>query len=346
MNRKDTKFLGIILVPIVFGLLILTASIFTKGQEKTDDLEYENNDQSVMSGTENYNARGYVKAKDFPQALQNLVASGLLTVDEDTAIDDEDEYVEGDVSSYKSSYECLLDTAEFLKKRTENVVSTLDSESDYMFKIKFDYEKKVFTDETYDTIAKVEQCGFTGFTEQIKRLEKEYQSISRTAMENGQYDLGYRIYNQGVGFEFNELLHGEIEVDLQLNVNSIYIPQKYRNIIETVTQSGEYMLRASSVDTKSEVLTFGAANAVMTRGTGENYEEGTGPDMPVFGDTTISFIFENNQVTGYYVTTNENKLKLTESDKKLIQTVAPGLKLSFPEHPSYTELANKLYIAE
>ena len=106
------------------------------------------------------------------------------------------------------------------------------------------------------------------------------------------------------------------------------------------------MLRASSVDTKSEVLTFGAANAVMTRGTGENYEEGTGPDIPTFGDTTISFIFENNQVTGYYVTTNENKLKLTESDNKLIQTVAPGLKLSFPEHPNYTELANKLYIAE
>lgn len=342
MNAKNSKWLGIILVPFIFGILILVASVLVKGQKED---AYSDLTMDAMSGTENYTARGYVKAKDFPQALKNLVASGLLSLDEDTALDDEDDYVE-DASSYKSSYECLLDSAEFMKRKTGNVVSTLDSESDYMFKIKFDYKEKAFTDESYDTIAKVEQCGFTGFTEQIKRLEKEYQSISQTAIEDGQYDLGYRIYNQGVGFELNELLHGEIEVELQLNINSLYIPEKYRNIIETVTQSEEYMLRASSVDTKSEVLTFGAANAVLTWGTGENYEEGIGPDMPVFGDTTISFIFENNQVTGYYVTTNENKLKLTESDNKLIQTVAPGLKLSFPEHPNYKELANKLYIAK
>lgn len=342
MNAKNSKWLGIILVPFIFGILILVASISVKGQKED---AYSDLTMDAMSGTENYTARGYVKAKDFPQALQNLVASGLLSVDEDTALDDEDDYVE-DVSSYKSSYECLSDSPEFMKKKTGSVVSVLDSESGYSFKITFDYKKKAFTDESYDTIAKVEQCGFTGFTEQIKRLEKEYQSMSQTAFENGQYDLGYQIYNQGVGFDFNELLHGEIQVELLLNINSIYIPQKYRNIIETVTQSGEYMLRASSVDTKREVLTFGAANIVMTQGTGENYEEGSGANMPIFGDTTISFIFENNQVTGYYVTTNENKLELTESDKKLIQTVAPGLKLSFPERPNYTELSNKLYIAK
>ena len=342
MNAKNSKWLGIILVPFIFGILILVASVSVKGQKED---AYSDLTMDAMSGTENYTARGYVKAKDFPQALKNLVASGLLSLDEDTALDDKDDYVE-DASSYKSSYECLLDSAEFMKRKTGNVVSTLDSESDYMFKIKFDYKEKAFTNESYDTIAKVEQCGFTGFTEQIKRLEKEYQSISQTAIEDGQYDLGYRIYNQGVGFEFNELLHGEIEVELQLNINSLYIPEKYRNVIETVTQSEEYMLRASSVDTKSEVLTFGAANAVLIRGTGQNYEEGTGPDLPTFGDTTISFIFQDNQVTGYYVTTNENKLELTESDKKLIQTVAPGLKLSFPERPNYKELANKLYIAK
>lgn len=342
MNAKNSKWLGIILVPFIFGILILVASVLVKGQKED---AYSDLTMDAMSGTENYTARGYVKAKDFPQALKNLVASGLLSLDEDTALDDKDDYVE-DASSYKSSYECLLDSAEFMKRKTGNVVSTLDSESDYMFKIKFDYKEKAFTDESYDTIAKVEQCGFTGFTEQIKRLEKEYQSISQTAIEDGQYDLYYRIYNQGVGFELNELLHGEIEVELQLNINSLYIPEKYQNIIETVTQSEEYMLRASSVDTKSEVLTFGAANAVLTRGTGQNYEEGTGPDLPTFGDTTISFIFQDNQVTGYYVTTNENKLELTESDKKLIQTVAPGLKLSFPERPNYTELSNKLYIAK
>ena len=342
MNAKNSKWLGIILVPFIFGILILVASVSVKGQKED---AYSDLTMDAMSGTENYTARGYVKAKDFPQALKNLVASGLLSLDEDTALDDKDDYVE-DASSYKSSYECLLDSAEFMKRKTGNVVSTLDSESDYMFKIKFDYKEKAFTNESYDTIAKVEQCGFTGFTEQIKRLEKEYQSISQTAIEDGQYDLYYRIYNQGVGFELNELLHGEIEVELQLNINSLYIPEKYRNVIETVTQSEEYMLRASSVDTKSEVLTFGAANAVLTRGTGQNYEEGTGPDLPTFGDTTISFIFQDNQVTGYYVTTNENKLELTESDKKLIQTVAPGLKLSFPERPNYTELSNKLYIAK
>ena len=69
-------------------------------------------------------------------------------------------------------------------------------------------------------------------------------------------------------------------------------------------------------------------------------------NMPTFGDTTISFVFENNQVSGYYVTTNENKFQLTESDKKLIQTVAPGLKVTLPEHANYSENGIKLYIAK
>ena len=138
MNAKNSKWLGIILVPFIFGILILVASVSVKGQKED---AYSDLTMDAMSGTENYTARGYVKAKDFPQALKNLVASGLLSLDEDTALDDEDDYVE-DASSYKSSYECLLDSAEFMKKKTGNVVSTLDSESNYMFKIKFDYKEK------------------------------------------------------------------------------------------------------------------------------------------------------------------------------------------------------------
>jgi len=231
-------------------------------------------------------------------------------------------------------------------QRTGLVVSIIESETDYAFSIKYDSKKKGFTEDSYATIAKVEQCGFTGFTDQVKRLEKEYQSQQeKKTGEEDDWDLTYEIYNQGVGFRFINYDQNEIDVNLKLNINSIYLPQKYETLIRNVTQSGEYMLRASSVDTKKEVLTFGAANAVITRGTGEVLFQG-GQNMPTFGDTTISFVFENNQVSGYYVTTNENKFQLTESDKKLIQTVAPGLKVTLPEHANYSENGIKLYIAK
>ena len=113
MNNKNSKMLGIILVPLVFGILILVASAFAKD-------------------------RGYVKANDFPQALQNLVASGLLTAEETT---DEDGYEE-ETGGYRSGYECLLDSEAFMERRTGSVVSIVDSETDYAFGIKYDSKKK------------------------------------------------------------------------------------------------------------------------------------------------------------------------------------------------------------
>lgn len=334
--------LGIILVPLVFGILILVASAFAKEPEKAEDSFYEENSKNVMGANKNYEDRGYVKANDFPQALQNLVASGILTAEEVT---DEDGYEE-ETSGYRSGYDCLLDNKAFMERRTGSVVSILDSETDYVFKLKYDSKKKGFTEDSYATIAKVEQCGFTGFADQVKRVEKEYRSQQeKKTGEEDDWDLTYAVYNQGVEFRFINYGENEIDVNLKLNINSIYLPQKYETLIQNVTQSGEYMLRASSVDNKKEVLTFGAANAVMTEGTGEVFFDG-GQNMPTFGDTTISFVFENNQVTGYYVTTNESKFQLTESDKKLIQTVAPGLKVSLPEHANYSENGNKLYIAK
>ena len=172
MNNKNSKMLGIILVPLVFGILILVASAFTKEPKKAEDFYYEENSKNVMGANKSYEDRGYVKANDFPQALQNLVASGILTAEETT---DEDGYEE-ETSGYRSSYECLSDSKNFMLQRTGLVVSIIESETDYAFSIKYDSKKKGFTEDSYATIAKVEQCGFTGFTDQVKRLEKEYQS--------------------------------------------------------------------------------------------------------------------------------------------------------------------------
>ena len=254
MNNKNSKMLGIILVPLVFGILILVASAFTKEPKKAEDFYYEENSKNVMGANKSYEDRGYVKANDFPQALQNLVASGILTAEETT---DEDGYEE-ETSGYRSSYECLSDSKNFMLQRTGLVVSIIESETDYAFSIKYDSKKKGFTEDSYATIAKVEQCGFTGFTDQVKRLEKEYQSQQeKKTGEEDDWDLTYEIYNQGVGFRFINYDQNEIDVNLKLNINSIYLPQKYETLIRNVTQSGEYMLRASSVDTKKEVLTFG-----------------------------------------------------------------------------------------
>ena len=87
MNNKNSKMLGIILVPLVFGILILVASAFTKEPKKAEDFYYEENSKNVMGANKSYEDRGYVKANDFPQALQNLVASGILTAEETTEED-------------------------------------------------------------------------------------------------------------------------------------------------------------------------------------------------------------------------------------------------------------------
>ena len=86
MNNKNSKMLGIILVPLVFGILILVASAFTKEPKKAEDFYYEENSKNVMGANKSYEDRGYVKANDFPQALQNLVASGILTAEETTDV--------------------------------------------------------------------------------------------------------------------------------------------------------------------------------------------------------------------------------------------------------------------
>lgn len=335
MQENREKWLGIVLVPIVFLILILAVSLGTKKPEKAEE-DYETIDVA-SSGEETYAERGYIKEKEFPQALQNLVASGLLTVDENT----EEE------STAKSTYEYLMDSKEVLQSRTGDVVSIEDGESRYCITLSYDEKKQIFTNEAYEKVAKVEQCGFTGFTDQFKQVEKAYQKLQKTEDNTShmEWDIEYMIYNQEIGFHFYMLSPNEINMELQLNVNTMYIPQKYRTLIENVTQSGEYMLRASCVDTKKEVLTFGAANGVMSKGIGiaNDFYEKSGS---YFGDTTISFVFENGQVTEYYVTTNESKLQLSDADKKLIQTVAPGLKKSFSEHQDYTDNGNKLYIAK
>ena len=120
--------LGIILVPLVFGILILVASAFTKEPEKAEDFYYEENSKNVMGANKSYEDRGYVKANDFPQALQNLVASGLLTAEEET----------DETGGYRSGYECLSDSKNFMLQRTGLVVSIIESETDYAFSIKYD----------------------------------------------------------------------------------------------------------------------------------------------------------------------------------------------------------------
>lgn len=182
MNNKNSKMLGIILVPLVFGILILVASAFTKEPKKAEDFFYEENSKNVMGANKSYEDRGYVKANDFPQAFQNLVASGLLTAEEET----------DETGGYRSGYECLSDSEAFMEQRTGLVVSIIESETDYAFSIKYDSKKKGFTEDSYATIAKVEQCGFTGFTDQVKRLEKEYRSQQeKKTGEEDDWDLTY-----------------------------------------------------------------------------------------------------------------------------------------------------------
>ncbi|MGN1205465.1 MAG: hypothetical protein ACI4SQ_00590 [Eubacterium sp.] len=346
--NKNSKWLGIVLVPILFIILILAISVFAKEpkEKEKEDSGYEESGQNIMSSDETYKQRGYIKAMEFPQAVQNLVASGLLTTQE---LPEDEDYEEDEEESslYKTNYELLLESQAFLNRQTESVISLAQEEEDYGMEFSYDGDKKAFAEEVYDIVAKIEQYGFTGFTEQVRQVEKEYKKFQEEIEDWEMLDTNYLIYNQGIGFRFCFMSGEKVHVQLILNINTLYIPEQYKTVIQNVIQSGKYMLRASSVDAKKDVLTFGTANAVMSQWGDEVREVRNKEDSQrSFGDTTISFIFENGQVTDYYVTTNESKLQLTEADKKLIQTVAPGLKMSLPKRENYTNNGNNLYIAK
>ena len=57
--------LGIILVPLVFGILILVASAFTKEPKKAEDFYYEENSKNVMGANKSYEDRAMLKPMIF-----------------------------------------------------------------------------------------------------------------------------------------------------------------------------------------------------------------------------------------------------------------------------------------
>lgn len=342
---QNEKWIGILLVPVLLCLLVLVVNLFVPDPKVSFQ---ENVESYVEEEPRSYEECGYGKEKEFPQALTNLISSGLFSMADDREEEyREEEYAEEE-SDYTSSYEYLLDSNNFLKESPDIVVDTERAYPDYNMQVPFSLKKGIFSSQAREKIQAVEQCGFVGFGEQMTEVEKNYKQWFELYGDSANSDdagISYVVFNQGIGFYIYIEERGNAFISLNLNVHNMYIPEKYKSIIESVTQSGDYMLRASSVGNEKEVLTFAPANGVEVEcndglvGLDKNY---------LFGDKRISFIFKKGQLENYYVTTNEKKLELTEQDKKVIETVAGGIQKTLPKRADYMDKGNgvKIYIAK
>lgn len=342
---QNEKWIGILLVPVLLCLLVLVVNLFVPDPKVSFQ---ENVESYVEEEPRSYEECGYGKEKEFPQALTNLISSGLFSMADDMEEEyREEEYAEEE-SDYTSSYEYLLDSNNFLKESPDIVVDTERAYPDYNMQVPFNLKKGIFSSQAREKIQAVEQCGFVGFGEQMTEVEKNYKQWFELYGDSANSDdagISYVVFNQGIGFYIYIEERGNAFISLNLNIHNMYIPEKYKSIIESVTQSGDYMLRASSVGNEKEVLTFAPANGVEVEcndglvGLDKNY---------LFGDKRISFIFKKGQLENYYVTTNEKKLELTEQDKKVIETVAGGIQKTLPKRADYMDKGNgvKIYIAK
>lgn len=342
---KNEKWIGILLVPVLLCLLVLVVNLFVPEPKVSFQ---DKSDSYVEEEVRSYEGCGYGKEKEFPQALTNLISSGLFSMADDMEEEYEEEEYAEEESDYTSSYEYLLDSNHFLKESPDFVVEDVSNYPDYNMQVPFSLKKGTFSSQAREKIQAVEQCGFVGFGEQMTEVEKNYKQWFEVYGDSANSDdtgISYVIFNQGIGFYIYIEEGGNAFISLNLNIHNMYIPQKYKSIIESVTQSGDYMLRASSVGNEKEVLTFAPANGVEVEcndglvGLEKNY---------LFGDKRISFIFKKGQLENYYVTTNEKKLELTEQDKKVIETVAGGIQKTLPKRADYMDKGNgvKIYIAK
>lgn len=233
------------------------------------------------------------------------------------------------VSGYKSDADLIkeMGNASVLEQASDNMVVSPRRTS---LRRCINWDNKAGRFKEAELFAAIENCGFSGFTGLVSEVEKRVKE-KRAEDEEDDYALSgeYIIYCQKGIFVISETYASQNLYELSLVVNNAhcYIPEKYKNMIDSVNAGGDYFLYSSCVDGKKDVLVFCRDNVVCDAGSVTTaVKAGAGKSK------RIAFVFEEGKLVDYYAVATTTELQLDEVDKKLIDTYASGLDKTLSVH--------------
>ncbi len=208
-----------------------------------------------------------------------------------------------------------------------------------------------------DEVAWIESCGFTGFQEQIGKVEEmiakelsqgssqelKNQVLNDAALEQAElidgdysnvrhwdgrvYEI-YDIYNQGVHFSLVQYNETNFTLTIHTNPSMCYVPQQYEAFVKEKTASGEYFLQSTALGEKGDVLVFGKNQSIGVQNEGMESANG----MSEYNDSkNVTFVMSEGDVTDFYVTSTKASLQMQKEDVAFVEKEAKKIGKTVPK---------------
>lgn len=329
-NDYKSAVIGIVLV-----LLIALGYVsFCRGVDRAEAgaPRAEGSDSGNIIYTTSYAERGYIVYDKLPEAYGKLLESNVFVPTEadlweyDEFMEDEypnkADFLESRISEYDSEADSIkeMGNTSFLEQEGSNMVVSPRRTS---LRRCINWDNKAGRFREAELFAAIESCGFSGFTGLVSELEKR---IKEKLADDGEEEYAlsgeYIIYCQRGIFVISQTYMDENCYELCLVVNNAhcYIPEKYKNMIDSVNAGGDYFLYSTCVGGKRDVLVFCRDNTVC-----DASDAMTDVKPNPSNNKRIAFIFEKGKLVDYYAVMAATELQLDETDRKLIDTYASGL---------------------
>lgn len=291
-------------------------------------------EEEPKEGAETLAQKGYIVYQPLSEAVQKLIDTNIFYTPDNMFYEEEEyggyddytkEEMEQEKEEQKKTYEDELEklkqigTAEYL----ENTGVTIVTESwdfDFRGMLKYDSKTNRFTDS--EKIATIENCGFPEFSALMSEIEKKTETEVQWNLQNGEegwYYTYYSVYYPGVVFLLRRCTTEAFMVELKINYSDNYIPEKYRGVIDGVTNGGRYFLYSSCVGGDREMLVFCRNHSIHQ----DNWYS-DGMEAGKYDENKLLFIFEDGKLVDYYVTTSSKELKLDDADKQILNAYTKG----------------------
>lgn len=328
-NNYKSTVIGIVLVLLIaLGYVSFCRAVDRREAALPED--DGSHDGNITYNT-TYADRGYIVYDKLPEAYDKLLESTVMVPTEtdlwevEYDHDDEDhvmsETLDGRISDYNMEVDSLkeMGSASFLLRESSNMVVSPRRTS---IRRCINWDDKSGRFKETELFAAIESCGFSGFTGLISKVEKQIKEKFEDKEELYYSFEQYIVYCQKGIFVIEQTYMDENLFELYLVANKAYcyVPEKYKNMIDSVNADGDYFLYSSCVGGKRDVLVFCRDNTVC------NMDEA---EVAVKTDSSrnkrVAFVFEDGKLVDYYVVMASTELQLDETDRKLIDTYASGL---------------------
>ena len=317
-NEKFKVLMGILLAPALIALMLALLLPCNHDNYMEIEQEQESDQDAVSEDAFSLNNLGYILYRNMPDCVKTLAHSEVFG-----------EFNKEDSGEELANLE-KIDTGSFGNNLVPCVVG---GRQYFQCQLVFDTKNFRFTDE--EKIRKIEECGYSGFGEQLERVA---DIVRENTKEHGnnywEYTIEkYQLSCQGSTFVLDRVSDGGFIMSLEVNLNSCWVPEKFRDLTERVNALGGYYLSASCVGGEVETLTFCKDNSIAEEvdESTDLRENETENRRKYLNNKRLVLMFRQGELVDYYMTTAGCELKLDDEDKKMLELCTGELGKTLPE---------------